>query len=178
MIKTLYLLKSILTRSERKRAILVFLMMLGLASFETIGVASIMPFIAVASNPELVQTNAVLSFVYDLVGAESVERFVFLLGLVVFFVLVSALAFKALTQWAMISFTQMRIHALGCRVLERYLGQPYSWFLSKHSSRMSTTILAEVNKVVAHYRVENAVLFENGLDVFHPGGMFRYGVIC
>ena len=47
----------LLTPSERKRAGLLLLMILIMALLDTIGVASILPFIAVLTNPELIETK-------------------------------------------------------------------------------------------------------------------------
>ncbi|QIT57310.1 ABC transporter ATP-binding protein [Aquisalimonas sp. 2447] len=123
-------------------------MMVGMAILEMVGVASIMPFMAVLSDPEIVERNVWLSRAYELSGAESTQGFLTLLGAGVFLVLVGSLTFKAVTQWVQISYAQMRIHSLSCRLMARYLGQPYSFFLGRHSSKIATTILSEVNRVV------------------------------
>ncbi|MCP1677145.1 ABC-type multidrug transport system fused ATPase/permease subunit [Natronocella acetinitrilica] len=149
MLSTLRSLNAILTRGERRRAALVFVVMLMTALLETAGVASVMPFIAVLSNPEVIQTNAVLRAAYEWSGAETTNGFLILLGVAVLLLLVFSLAFKAFSQWVQLTFSKMRVHALGCRLMERYLGQPYEWFLSRHSSRISTTILSEINKVIS-----------------------------
>lgn len=38
---------------------------------------------------------------------------------------------------------------MGSRLLKGYLSQSYEWFLSRHTSMLSTTILAEVNQVIS-----------------------------
>ena len=53
--KLLYLL----TSHEKKKAILLLFMILIMAFLEMIGVASIMPFMAVLTNPDLIQTNPI-----------------------------------------------------------------------------------------------------------------------
>ena len=55
--KLLYLL----TRYEKRRAILLLCMILIVAFLEMIGVASIMPFMAVLTSPELIQTNPIIN---------------------------------------------------------------------------------------------------------------------
>ena len=47
----------LLTPQERKKAVLLLLMILIMAILDAIGVASIMPFIAVVTNPEIVESN-------------------------------------------------------------------------------------------------------------------------
>jgi len=60
--KTMY---DMLERKERRRAMFVFLLTLIMALVETMGVASIMPFIAVLSNPgSWKATNTCLLFTH------------------------------------------------------------------------------------------------------------------
>ena len=136
------------SRQERLRGYLVFFMVLVMGFVETVGVASIMPFLSVLGNPEVVETNPWLSSVYNQLGFTDPERFLFFLGLVVFVVLVVSISFKALTKWVMLRFTLMRNHSLSCRLLHGYLGRPYTWFLNRHSSDLGKSILSETNKVV------------------------------
>lgn len=149
MLKTFRALVAILSPGERRRAILVFSVMLVTALIETAGVASIMPFIAVVSNPEIIHTNPALNLVYAWSGAETTHAFKVMLGAGVLALLIFSLAFKAFSQWVQVSFSKMRVHALGCRLMQRYLGQPYEWFLGRNSSRIATTVLSEINKVIS-----------------------------
>jgi ABC-type multidrug transport system fused ATPase/permease subunit len=126
-------------------------MMLVMALFDMMGVASIMPFIAVLANPSLVETSPVLSWAYQFsanVGVSSVEQFLFLVGFLVFDFLVFSLVFKALTNYAQTRFSLMREFTIGKRLVEGYLHQPYSWFLNRHSADLGKNILSEVSGVI------------------------------
>ena len=59
--KLLYLL----TSYELRRAMLLLGMILFMAFLDMLGVASIMPFIAVLTNPNLVETNEILNNAYE-----------------------------------------------------------------------------------------------------------------
>ena len=50
-----------LSSQERKRAALLLVMMVIMALLDMIGVASILPFIAVLANPNLIETNEIQS---------------------------------------------------------------------------------------------------------------------
>ena len=144
----LYLLSSY----ERKRAVLLLIMILFMAFLDMLGVASIMPFIAVLTNPELVETNSLLNTAYHtsgIFGVETEQQFLFVLGIFVFLLLVTSLTFKALTNYAQVRFTTMREYSIGKRLVEGYLHQPYSWFLNRHSADLSKTVLSEVGTVVS-----------------------------
>jgi len=62
--QTLKKLLDLLTPHERKRTGLLLGMILVMALLDMLGVASIMPFMAVLANPELVQTNSILRAAY------------------------------------------------------------------------------------------------------------------
>jgi ABC-type multidrug transport system fused ATPase/permease subunit len=144
-------LHALLTPPERKRAGVLIGMILVMAFLDMLGVASILPFMAVLANPELVQTNAVLNAAFTTsrhIGIHTPEQFLFVLGVLVFVLLVTSLAFKALTAYVQTRFALMREYSIGKRLVEGYLHQPYSWFLNRHGADLGKTILSEVNAVI------------------------------
>ena len=149
MISTIKKLLDLLTPAERKRAGVLMVMIVVMAALEMVGVASIMPFMAVLANPEVVETNRLLSAVYTGLGFADTQRFLFALGVAVFVLLVASLLFKALTTYAKLRFTLMREYSIGRRLVEGYLHQPYSWFLNRHSADLGKSVLSEVGKVVS-----------------------------
>jgi len=146
-------LLDLLTPPERKRSGVLLSMILVMAFLDMLGVASILPFMGVMTNPELLQTNPLLNtaFTYShLLGIHTSVQFTFALGILVVVLLVTSLAFKALTTYAQIRFVLMREYSIGKRLVEGYLHQPYSWFLNRHSADLGKTILSEVNAVIGN----------------------------
>ena len=144
--KLLYLL----TRYEKRRAMLLLCMILIMAFLEMLGVASIMPFMAVLTSPDLIQTNPILNNLFSLskkFGVETNNQFLFVLGISVFLLLVISIAFKALTNYAQLRFTFMRQYSLGKRMIEGYIHQPFSWFLNRHSADLGKNIISEVGQL-------------------------------
>ena len=141
----------ILSSRERKKAGLLFLMILIMALLDMIGVASILPFMAVLTNPDIVQTNIILNKMFQassIFEVKNTQQFLYVLGVFVFILLVTSLIFKALTNYLQIRFVQMREYSIGKRLVEGYLHQPYNWFLSRHSADLGKTILSEVSQVI------------------------------
>jgi ABC-type multidrug transport system fused ATPase/permease subunit len=141
----------LLTPNEHKRAGLLLLMILIMAILDTIGVASILPFIAVLTNPDIIETNFILNNIYQAVGflgVDSNQKFLLLLGIFVLALLVFSLIFKSLTIYAQARFVEMREYSIGKKLVEGYLHQPYSWFLGRHSADIGKTILSEVQQVI------------------------------
>lgn len=138
----------LLERRDRKRALLVLGMILVMGVLETLGVASIMPFVAVLANPGLVENNAYIRPIYDWIGFESPRSFILLLGFVVLGLAVGTTVFKAVTTWSIMQFSTMRSFTLSQRLFRGYLYRPYAWFLRRHSSDLSKTVFSEVGQVI------------------------------
>ncbi len=142
----------LLSPSEQKTMYLLFVMILFMALIDMIGVASIMPFIAVLSNPEIIETNLMVKSIFNfssIFGVETKNQFFFFLGVTVLFLIILSLSFKALTLHIQYKFIQLREYSIGKRLIESYLHQPYSWFLNHHSADLGKTILSEVRSVVS-----------------------------
>jgi len=149
--QTIKKLLFLLTPHERKRAGLLLLMILIMAILDMIGVASILPFMAVLTNPSLIETNLILNNIFQFfskLGVENNQQFLFALGILVFLILIFSLTFKALTTYFQIRFIQMREYTVGKSFVEGYLHQPYSWFLNHHSAELGKNILSEVGGVI------------------------------
>ena len=142
---------SLLTLDERKRALKLMVMIMVMAFLDVLGVASILPFIAVLANPDLVHTNELLNVLFNVsrqIGIETSKQFLFVLGSMYFFLLSVSLFFKALTNYQLLRFALMREFSIGKRLVESYFHQPYSWFLTRHSADLGKTILSEVGIVI------------------------------
>ena len=151
--KTLKKLIYLLSPQERKSAGLLLVMILLMAFLDMIGVASILPFMAVLTNPDIIETNVILNNMFQIAGRFGVEtnqQFLFALGILVFMLLIISLIFKALMIYLQIRFTIMREHSIGKRLVEGYLHQPYSWFLNRHSADLGKNILSEVTSVISN----------------------------
>ena len=142
----------LLTTHERKRAGLLLVMIFVMALLDMLGVASILPFMAVLTNPSLIESNFFLNNMFQtliIFGVDNNQKFIFVLGLLVFLMLVVSLIFRALTTYAQLRFIHMREYSISKRLLESYLHQPYSFFLNNNSTDLGKTILSEVNLIVS-----------------------------
>ena len=116
-----------------------------------IGVASILPFVAVLSNPQLVETNIFLNTLYQLssnFGVLNANQFLILLGGIFFLFLIFNLIVRAFSQYMQTRFSLICEYNIGVRLIEGYLHQPYIWFLKRNSSDLSKNILSEVNEII------------------------------
>jgi len=149
--KTIKKILYLLTPKEKKQGIFLLFLILTMAFFDMLGVASILPFITILTNPDLIETNIILKNLYQksfFFGVENEKQFLFISGIAVFILLIISLSLKAITQYAQIRFSLMREYSIGKRLVEGYLSQPYVWFLKRHSADIGKNILSEVNMVI------------------------------
>ena len=165
MLGTIGKFRDLLDKREQRNAVLLFIMILVSGVLEAVGVASVIPFLSVLSNPGAIQENAYLSILYNGLGFADANSFLFFLGVVVFLVVLFGLFFRALTEYFLARFTQMRNYSLSSRLLRSYLGRPYSWFLNRHSADLGKTLLSEVQQVIIYALVPSAKVVAKGVIV-------------
>ena len=141
----------LLTAKELARGALVLSLLIGMALLEAAGVASVMPFLAVVGDQDLINTNSNLQVIFNYstyLGVKSDEDFLIFLGLAAFLMIVSSAGYRIYTFYAMNNYVEMRRHSLGMRLLENYLRQPYTFFLKRNSGDMSKNILSELDAII------------------------------
>ena len=146
----LVLFRSLDTKEKIEAGNLLLLAVLT-ALLETLGVASIMPFMTLLSDPSVVNENHILHRIYLLsvsVGVRNQEDFAVVSAIVLFIILLAALSVKALFSYVYLRFVLLREYSIGKRLLSRYLHQPYQNFLVRSSKDISKVILSEVNQMV------------------------------
>lgn len=149
---TLKILITLLTAKEKKTGAGLLLVLVGMALLDVAGIASIMPFLALLGNPDLVNTNSILSALFDYskgIGLDTNTKFFMLIGLLIFLLIVISLIYRTYSHFLMNKYVELQRHNFATRLLEAYLKQPYTFFLHKHSSDMTKTLLSEVDQVIA-----------------------------
>lgn len=146
LIKNIFNLLS--TKEKRKfKFLFIFFIITGI--FEIAGIASIAPFMAVVSSPEIIQNNNYLNNFYNYFGFTSTNDFLVMLGVLVILLLVISNSIAALTTWKVSSFANNQSHVLSVKLLNSYLSNSYEFFLNNNSSTLEKNILSEVFRGVS-----------------------------
>jgi ABC-type multidrug transport system fused ATPase/permease subunit len=156
----------LISAGEKLQLYLLFAALVVVAGIDMIGIASIMPFMAVVSDPDVIETNRWLRLTYDFFGFTSVDGFLFFLGMLVFGLLVFGNVVKALTTWATLRFDNRLYATMAHRLLGSYLMRPYEFFLNRNSSEMGKNVLSEVRTVIAGFLTPAMQVLSNGMLAF------------
>jgi len=141
-------LLSLLSPREKSRLGWVFLIILGRALLEVVGIASVFPFLSVVGNPDLIYQNRLLKWLFTTLGFLSINRFLVFLGFLVLVVLICTNLFSAFSEWVLYRFSWMCNYSLSRRLFSAYLARPYVFFLTQNSATVQRNVLIEVRHVV------------------------------
>jgi ATP-binding cassette, subfamily B, bacterial PglK len=156
MLQTIKKLFFLISYHNQKKVILLLVMILVMALLDAIGVASIVPFIGIILNPKLVESNFTVKELFNFssnFGVENIQDFFLFITILFFFIFIFSLVFKTLTLYFQLKFVMMREYSIGSTIIKKYFHQPYSWFLNRHTSDLSKTVLADV-----HFLLHNSFL--------------------
>ena len=148
MLTTIKRLLALLDRRDRMRLGFLVLVLILVAAAEMVGIASIMPFMAVVTNPAIIQSHRWLGAAYSGLGFRSDQSFLLFLGLVVLALLVTTNIIKAAGTFLTLRYYNRLNYTLSRRLLARYIGRPYKFFLKRNTAELGANVIAEVTKVV------------------------------
>jgi len=140
---------AILSPADRRQLYFLAPAMVLTAFLETAGVASIVPFMALLSEPGAIDRQPILAWAYEWFRFTTRESFFFVIGLAVLGLITVGNVVSAATTWALLRFSWMGNHTLSLRLLESYLARPYAYFLGQNTSGLISNLFNEVQSVVS-----------------------------
>ena len=145
--KTYIKLLAFLSRTEKKTAILILFLVTLLALFDAFSIASIMPFIALVTNPDLIQTNEHVNYLYLLISPSNKNVFIIYVGLLVLFMVVLSNFLRMLSFYSQVSYSYNRQFSISVKLLNDFLERPFEWFLTQNTSNLSKKLLSETREI-------------------------------
>ncbi len=133
----------LLDKKDKKIVLLLILFSLIVAIIETLGIALIMPFIDVASNFDIINSNKYYNYVYINLKFESKVIFVLNFGimLIVFYIIRAKL--NLLYYYLISKFSKNQIRIQSNKLFKNYLNMGYLEFINQNSSNLMKNIITE-----------------------------------
>jgi len=147
MIKITKQLFSLLTPNQRKRFYLLQFLVILMAFMEIIGVASIIPFMALVGDMTKLQQETFYAKVYQASGIESESEFVVILGIGVVVTLFVSGTISLFTTWRLCMFGTQLGTELSTRLYTHYIKQNWLFHASVNSAKLTKKIVNETNRV-------------------------------
>ena len=146
MIKITKQLFSLLTPNKRKRFYLLQFLVILMAFMEIIGVASIIPFMALVGDMTQLQQETFYAQVYQASGIESESEFVVILGIGVVVTLFVSGTISLFTTWRLCMFGTQLGTELSTRLYTHYIKQNWLFHASVNSAKLTKKIVNETSK--------------------------------
>ena len=145
-------LKNIRTLFHPKEIKLMIILLFGMiimAILEVIGIASVIPFISIVSDSNVIHSNKYLSFFYQYFSFNDDHQFLIATGAFLLGVLIISNMFKLFMSWVLVSFTTKSTHLIASRLFRLYLNQSYEFYINRNSSELSKNVLSEVARAMS-----------------------------
>jgi ATP-binding cassette, subfamily B, bacterial PglK len=141
------------SKADRRVGFRLLVLVTLMGFLEAAGIASIMPFLAIIGNPDIVSQNQLLNSLYSYLNnnfywVESVDRFLIVLGFFSFVFILTITFLRIYTLFKMNKYIEISRHNLSKSILKNYLDQSYEFFLDRHSAELSKNMLSEVDQVI------------------------------
>ncbi len=134
----------------RRQVVLILLLTNVTGIIEIVGVSSIMPFIAVLSQPGIIKKYAFLNRIYETLGFLEINNFLIFFGACILAVMILVNGLGAITQWATARFAYTQGDYISRNLLAQYLNKPYTYFLVHNSADMVKEIQTEAQELVQY----------------------------
>jgi ABC-type multidrug transport system fused ATPase/permease subunit len=164
--KKIELILSLLNRREKRQLVFVVFALLIMGFIELIGVGSISPFISVVSNPEVIHTNKYFEFVYKYFNFSSDNGFIIFFGIVIVAVIAASNLCLAGITFIIYFYSGKRFHSISMRLFEKYLRQPYVFFLNINTADLSKKITGDLHTYINRILVVFLQIISNSVIVF------------
>jgi len=147
MFKLLKNLFNLLSPNQRKRFYVLQFLVIVMSVFEILGVASIIPFMALVGDMNQIEQNTFIAEIYRLSGITSESQFIFLIGLCVLGLLFVSMIISIFTTWGLSMFANKIGTEIADRLYTYYLNQDWLFHASGSSAQLTKKITTETMRV-------------------------------
>lgn len=138
--KLLYILSA-----SKLSLFLVAVVFIFASCFEAFGIGIVGPFIALASDPTVLERAPFLEKVRDFLGIEQTNHFIAIIGLIAIFTFVGKSLIAWGTQALIFNFSNRQQRLLIIRMARGYLSAPYVYQITKNSSSITDRLIEIAN---------------------------------
>jgi ABC-type multidrug transport system fused ATPase/permease subunit len=149
--KIFFLIFKLISPKEKKNFFFLFFVILISGSAEALGVFSILPFIILISNPEIIESNIIINNIYktsSVLGINNINQFIFLIGILFFFLLIITILLKTISNYFQIKFAFSCEYNLTKILIKDYLYKSYNLILSKKNNNLGANVLSDVGYII------------------------------
>lgn len=153
---------AILNQKQRRQAILVAVMAIFSALFETLGVSVVLPFVLAMLQPQQLMENQYIDPILKVFNITNVSYVLIITAILIIIVYVAKNVFILFFNYIQLNFRNKLERDLSILMLKSYIYKPYKFFLDINSAEIMRGITGDISGVAT--TVDNFCgLFNEGL---------------
>lgn len=138
---------SLLTIAQKRQFYHLQFLVVLMAFFELVGVASVAPFMALVGDADLLDGDGFLAAIYETSGMKSKDSFTFFLGVCVLLMLSVSALVSIFTTWRISLFATHSGTEMADRLYQLYLKKDWMFHASENSAQLTKQIANETQRV-------------------------------
>ncbi len=135
------------TSKQRKRFYILQTLVVLMAFTEILGVASIIPFMALVGDMNQLNEDTLIANIYQFSGIDSQTQFIFLLGVSVLVMLIISAVISMFTVWRLAMFANQIGAEIADKLYTHYLKQNWLFHATGSSAQLTKKIATETLRV-------------------------------
>lgn len=149
MVKILKRLNVLLDKKQKNKMVLIVVLMLVGGVLESLSISAVIPVMGVLLDPDAVNTNKYLSFVYNGLHMTSPMQFTLLMMVVLVFAFVLKNLFLFFQNVVQLKFVYTNQFATSRRMMINFMKRPYEYYLGAETAVIQRNITSDVNNMYA-----------------------------
>lgn len=141
-------LKKLFSKNEMKKLLGITVFSIIISLSEVVGLSTIVPFMAMVTNQNIIFENKYLKLIYNFFNFESTRNFIFYFGITIVIIFLIKNILNIFFNYVLVSFTRNNYYKFTNRLMNNYLKYPYQNFVKKNSNDLIKNITIEANWVV------------------------------
>ena len=141
-------IKKLFSKEEIKKLLGITVFSIIISLSEVVGLSTIVPFMAMVTNQNIIFENKYLKLIYNFFNFESTKNFIFYFGTTIVIIFLIKNILNIFFNYVLVSFTRNNYYKFTNRLMNNYLKYPYQNFVEKNSNDLIKNITIEANWVV------------------------------
>lgn len=138
--------RMILNKKQERRIVIIAVMMVVGAILEMVGVSLILPLVSVITDHDFIENNSYARVICQLLRIHSAKVFVFVMIISLIFIYIFKNLYLFLEYYVQWRFVCNNRFGTQKRLIQRYLSQPYEFFLNVQSGEIIRVVNEDVSR--------------------------------
>ena len=141
-------IKKLFSKNKMKKLLGITIFSIIISLSEVVGLSTIVPFMAMVTNQNIIFENKYLKLIYNFFNFESTKNFIFYFGITIIIIFLIKNILNIFFNYILVSFSRNSYYQFTCKLMENYLKYPYQNFIKKNSNDLMKNITTEANLLV------------------------------